>query len=88
MILTNNEKMVWAATFALCCEELKNPPSHVLKPNEWVKWEEDVVASAAEAACYRVEHLRKVIGRLRSGYGTMHNVTLMAVEMISEKGLL
>jgi hypothetical protein len=70
--MTDGEKMVWAAVFALEFQETKHPPSRVLTPDkseEWAEWERDIVSSAIERAGIAVRYLREAEKRIADGYG-------------------
>lgn len=87
--LTPGEKMVWAQAYAASrSKEVRNPPSHVLKPSMTEarrKYELDAAASACESAYCAVNALRRVTAgsRLEDGYGQFDEVTLMAEEMVA-----
>lgn len=60
MILTNGEKMVWAAAFVHdFVPRLQEPPAWATKDhNEWEKYEVGIAQSAAEVSCAAVVRMR------------------------------
>lgn len=85
-ILTDPEKMIWAAVFARE-SDLHNPPSRCCKPTEeareaWAKWEKERIHMAAEIASTAVEHLREQREALvdgNKGFATASFVNQMVV---------
>lgn len=80
-VMTNPEKMIWAAVFARE-SDLHSPPSRCCKPNEesrkeWAEWEAERIRMAAETASHAVEHLREQREALVEGHKGLATATFV-----------
>lgn len=86
--MTQGERLVWAQVFAADYRKsIKKPPREVSIPGkdeEWLHWEQDQAASAAETACAVVERMRGIGEVLDDGYGIDGDVTSMWEQMIDD----
>lgn len=60
--LSDGEKMVWAATFALNYNKtISNPPNKMV-PNtsEWLSWNREQLGMIVEECTHAIRHLRSV----------------------------
>jgi len=89
MILTQGEKMVWAARFVQKYD-ISKPPSECLRGagsrDRWRQWEIETAVSAAESACYAVRRLREIGDKVSEGYGDDSEVSKMFRAMLGDEG--
>lgn len=69
--MTEGERAIWAAAFALHVNEsISSPPSHVIHDaKKWADWEDAIIARACERAAGFVVRAREILPSVVEGFG-------------------
>ena len=91
MVLTQGEKMVWAAVYGVeymrrvNMQPLDGPAGEGSR-EWWEAWEREQAHSAIESAACAVELMRSSEPEIEDGFGSDHEVTQMLRAMLGDEG--
>lgn len=80
--MTEEEKMVWAATFSGIYANAPDPPLHAIRDGSEREWDEGNAVHAIEMAGSSVEMMRKMKQHIKDGFEGCGSTYPMYLEMI------